>query len=85
MGVVAPTRAGNVHQAGALRARSALRVLDAVVLSSPLGGDRASRLRYQLERIRSSAHELTEIDLITELRFGTLPLAGEERHAAEEL
>ena len=85
VGMVGPARAGNVHQAGALKARSALRVLDAVVLSSPLVGDRASRLRYQLERIRSSAHELTEIDLINELRSGTLPLAGEERHAAEEL
>ncbi|MGH3866640.1 MAG: sensor histidine kinase [Pseudonocardiaceae bacterium] len=80
-----PTRAGTLHRAGALKARSALRALDAVVRSSPLGGDRAIRLRYQLERIRSGAHELTEIDLIDELRAGTLPLADEERHAAEEL
>lgn len=84
-GIVDPARAGNVYRAGALKARSALRVLDAVARSSPLGGDRAIRLRYQLERIRSSAHELTEIDLITELRSGALPLPGEERQAAEEL
>jgi signal transduction histidine kinase len=84
-GIVGLGQAGNVHRAGALKARSALRVLDAVVRSSPLGGDRATRLRYQLERIHSSAHELTEIDLINELRSGTLPLTGGERHAAEEL
>ncbi|MBV9142443.1 MAG: histidine kinase [Pseudonocardiales bacterium] len=78
-------RSGNAHRAGALKARSALRVLDAVVRSAPLHGDRALRLRYQLERIRSGAHELAEIDLINELRSGTLPLTGPERHAAEEL
>jgi signal transduction histidine kinase len=85
VGMVGPARAGNVHRAGALKARSALRVLDAVVRSSPLGGAQAIRLGYQLERISSSAHELTEIDLINELRSGTLPLAGGERQAAEEL
>lgn len=85
IGVGAPAPAGNVHQAGALKARAALRALDAVVRSSPLGGERVIRLRYQLERIRSGAHELTEIDLIDELRSGTLPLADEERQAAEEL
>jgi signal transduction histidine kinase len=78
-------RSGNAYRAGALKARSALRVLDAVVHSAPLHGDRALRLRYQLERIRSGAHELAEIDLINELRSGTLPLTGPERHAAEEL
>jgi signal transduction histidine kinase len=85
VGMVGPARAGNVHRAGVLQARSALRVLDAVVRSSPLGGAQAIRLGYQLERINSSAHELTEIDLINELRSGTLPLAGGERQAAEEL
>ena len=85
VGIAGPARAGNAHRAGALKARSALRVLDAVVRSSPLRGDGAIRLRYQLERIRSSAHELTEIDLLTELRAGALPLAGEERQVAEEL
>lgn len=80
-----PARPGNDPRSGALKARSALRVLDAVVRSSPLDGDRAVRLRYQLERIRSGAHELTEIDLINELRSGTLPLVDEDRQAAEEL
>ncbi|MBV8542967.1 MAG: hypothetical protein JO063_09775 [Pseudonocardiales bacterium] len=42
-------------------------------------------MRYQLECIHSSTHELTEIDLVDELRTGRLPLAGEERQAAEEL
>ena len=42
-------------------------------------------MRYQLEQIRSQAHELTEIDLLDVLRSGTLPLTAEERQVAEGL
>ncbi len=79
------TGVGDIRRAEAIKARSALRVLDAVVRSSPLGGDRSIRLRYRLEQVRSEAHELAEIDLLDELRSGTLPLTFDERQVAEEL
>ncbi|MGB9280777.1 MAG: ATP-binding protein [Pseudonocardiaceae bacterium] len=71
--------------AGVIKARAALLTLDAVVRSAPLTGDRAMGLCYQLEQIRSSAHELTEMDLLDELRSGVLPLADDERQVAEQL
>ncbi|MFZ2116539.1 MAG: hypothetical protein WAU83_08420, partial [Pseudonocardiaceae bacterium] len=79
------TPVGDIRRAETLKAHSALRVLEAVVRSSPLGGDRAIRLRYQLEQVRSEAHELAEIDLLDELRSGMLPLTIDERQVAEEL
>ena len=79
------TPVGDIRRAETLKAHSALRVLEAVVRSSPLGGDRAIRLRYQLEQVRSEAHELAEIDLLDELRSGMLPLTFDERQVAEEL
>jgi signal transduction histidine kinase len=79
------TRVGDIRRAETIKAHSALRVLDAVVRSSPLGGDRSIRLRYQLEQVRSEAHELAEIDLLDELRSGVLPLTFDERQVAEEL
>ncbi|MGA9311389.1 MAG: ATP-binding protein [Pseudonocardiaceae bacterium] len=79
------TRVGEIRRAETLRAHAALRVLDAVVRSSPLGGDRTIRLRYQLEQVRSEAHELAEIDLLDELRSGMLSLTFDERQVAEEL
>jgi signal transduction histidine kinase len=72
-------------QTGVREAGSALRALDALVRLSPLGGDRAVRLRYQLERVRSEAHELAEVDLLDELGSGTVPLTSEERRQAEQL
>ncbi len=83
--IVGPAKEGDVQRAELLKARSALQVLEAVVRSSPRGADRATRLSYQLERIRAGAHQLTEIDLIDELRSGTVPLTDDERRAAEEL
>ncbi|MGH3671072.1 MAG: hypothetical protein ACRDSH_10610, partial [Pseudonocardiaceae bacterium] len=77
--------AGNLRRSDALQARSALQELEAVLRSSRPEGDRASRLTYQLERIRSEAHELTEIDLLDVLRSGTLPLTPDERQVAETL
>jgi histidine kinase/DNA gyrase B/HSP90-like ATPase/histidine kinase len=79
------TRVCDIRRAETLKAHSALRAVDAVVRSSPLGGDRSIRLRYQLEQIRSEAHELAEIDLLDELRSGTLALTFDERQVAEEL
>ncbi|HET9253992.1 MAG TPA: ATP-binding protein [Pseudonocardiaceae bacterium] len=70
---------------GAFQASSALRALDALMRSAPLSGDRASTLRYQLEQVRSGSHELTEIDLLEELRSGSVPLTAEERQVAEQL
>ncbi|MDT7711544.1 MAG: hypothetical protein QOG46_233 [Pseudonocardiales bacterium] len=71
--------------AGAHRASAALRALDALVRSCPLDGDRAINLRYHLEQIRSETHELTEIDLLEELRSGRLPLTSDELQVAKEL
>ncbi|WP_214369542.1 ATP-binding protein [Pseudonocardia sp. H11422] len=73
-----------VRRAEALKARSALRALDALVRTAP-PADEARPLRYLLERIRSGAHELIEIDLVDALRSGALDLPDEERRAAEEL
>lgn len=78
-----PMAAGG--QAGAHLASTALRALDALVRSSPLDGERAIKLRYQLEQIRTGTHELTEIDLLAELRSGSLPLNSDERQVAEAL
>ncbi|MFN2456431.1 MAG: hypothetical protein ABR577_19730, partial [Pyrinomonadaceae bacterium] len=73
------------RRSGVLQARSVLAALDTVARSAPPGGRRATRLRYQLERIRSGAPELTEIDLVDELRSGALPRSEQERRMAETL
>ncbi len=83
--IVGPTQVGDVQRAELLKARSALQVLESVVRSSPRGAEPATRLLYQLERIRAGAHQLIEIDLIDELRSGTVPLTDDERRVAEEL
>jgi len=71
--------------AQALRVRSALAELEGLVRSSPERGPRVDQLLYQLERIRSGAHELVEIDLADALRAGTLRLSAADRTAAEQL
>jgi signal transduction histidine kinase len=71
------------RRSDALRARSVLLVLeDLVRREPPKGGD---ALRYRLDRIRSGAHELTELDVVDALRAGELHLPDEERLAAERL
>ncbi|MFN2533882.1 MAG: sensor histidine kinase [Pseudonocardiaceae bacterium] len=72
-------------RAGVRQASSVLRALDALLRASPRSGDRAIKLRYQVEQIRSETHELTEVELLDELQSGTLPLTSEERQLAEEL
>ncbi|NMI01724.1 ATP-binding protein [Pseudonocardia acidicola] len=72
------------RRADAWKARSALLILDALVRASPQAAD-ARPLLYRLERIRSGAHELTEIDLVDALHAGGLDLADDARQTAERL
>jgi hypothetical protein len=74
-----------VRRADALRTRSVLAGLDALLRAAPPEGVVGGRLRYQLERIRAGAHELREIELLDLLRSGDLPLPENELRAAERL
>ncbi|GAA4704427.1 hypothetical protein GCM10023215_50140 [Pseudonocardia yuanmonensis] len=74
---------GLADRADALRARAVLRELDEIVAGHPAGAD--GDLRYQLERLRSTAHELAELDLVDGLRAGNPALSTDERAAAELL
>jgi signal transduction histidine kinase len=74
-----------VRRADALRTRSVLAGLDALLRTCPPAGDAAQELHYQLERIRAGAHELREIELLDVLRSGDLPLPDDELRAAERL
>ncbi|HEY1968897.1 MAG TPA: ATP-binding protein, partial [Pseudonocardia sp.] len=71
--------------AGALRVRSALAELEALVHASPPALPGLERFSYQLERFRSGAHELVELELVEAIRSGRVRLAGGDRHAAEQL
>ena len=73
-----------LSRADALRTRSVLAGLDALMRATPPADDRC-RLRYQLERVRAGAHELRELELLDVLRSGELPLPDEQRYAAERL
>ncbi|WP_433502230.1 ATP-binding protein [Pseudonocardia halophobica] len=74
---------GLADRADALRARAVLRELDGIVAARPGGDD--GDLRYLLERLRTTAHELAELDLVDALRAGTPALSTDERTAAELL
>jgi hypothetical protein len=74
---------GLADRADALRARAVLRELDEIVAAHHAADD--GDLRYQLERLRSTAHELAELDLVDALRAGTPALPTDERAAAELL
>ncbi|MCE3553845.1 histidine kinase [Pseudonocardia sp. RS11V-5] len=74
---------GLADRADALRARAVLRELDEIVVAHHARDD--GELRYQLERLRSTAHELAELDLVDALRAGTPALSTDERAAAELL
>jgi hypothetical protein len=74
---------GLADRADALRARAVLRELDEILAGRPAGDD--AELRYLLERLRSTGHELAELDLVDALRAGTPALPGDERAAAELL
>jgi hypothetical protein len=73
-----------VRRADALRTRSVLAGLDALLRTAP-PADGGRQLRYQLERVRAGAHELREIELLDLLRSGDLPLPDDELRAAERL
>jgi signal transduction histidine kinase len=72
------------RRAEGLKARSALRALEALVRTEPppTGSD---GLRYRFDRIRSGTHELTELDLVDALRSGELDLTDDQRESAELL
>ena len=72
-----------LSRADALRARSVLAGLDALMRAMPPTG--RHRLHYQLERVRAGAHELRELELLGVLRSGELHLPDEQRCRAERL
>ena len=74
-----------VSRADALRSRSVLAGLDALLQAAPPPTDDGHRLQYQLERVRAGAHELRELELLDVLRSGDLHLPDEQRYAAERL
>ncbi|MCE0766803.1 histidine kinase [Pseudonocardia kujensis] len=74
---------GLADRADALRARAVLRELDEIAVAHHAHDD--GDLRYQLERLRSTAHELAELDLVDALRAGNPALSTDERAAAELL
>ena len=67
-----------LSRADALRARSVLAGLDALMQAMPPAGS-DHRLHYQLERVRAGAHELRELELLGVLRSGELHLPDEQR------
>ena len=73
------------RRAEAVKARSALVTLEGLVRTEPPPGSRRDRLLYRLDRIRSGAHEVAEIDLVDTLRSGELDLSDGDREAAEQL
>ncbi len=66
-----------------IKAESALRVIDSVTRTDPIPA--AQRLREQVERLRTNAHELTEIRLLTELRTGQVPAPPDQVAEMERL
>ncbi|ODU02555.1 MAG: hypothetical protein ABS81_17275 [Pseudonocardia sp. SCN 72-86] len=66
-----------------LVARSVLQRLELLVRTDPPAD--ARRLQYELERVRTGAHELAETDLLDELLAGTVVLPPAEVAAAEQL
>jgi hypothetical protein len=73
-----------LSRADALRSRTVLTGLGALLRAEPPGAD-ARRLHYRLEQVRAGAHELRELALLDVLRSGDLHLPDEQRHAAERL
>jgi hypothetical protein len=69
----------------ALKARSALLAVDAVLAGLPATDSYRDFLLYETERIRLGAHELTEIDLIDSLRCGHLTFPDEDIALAERI
>jgi signal transduction histidine kinase len=72
------------RRAASLKARSVLLALEQLARTAPVPGG-AGRLRYELDRIRSGAHELTEIDTVDALLAGALDVPDEDRALAARL
>jgi hypothetical protein len=68
----------------ALKARAVFLALEDLVMAQPppVGG---RSLPYRLDRIRSEAHELVELDVVDALRAGELDLPEGDRGVAERL
>jgi predicted GTPase len=66
-----------------LKARAALAALEALVREHP--APETERLSAELERIVASAHELTELQVVSALRSGQIPLLPDEYAEAERL
>jgi hypothetical protein len=71
-------------RAPALRTRRALTGLEAALRVPPPRGE-TEALRYELDAIRSAAHELAELDLLDALVGGELCVPGDQRRTAEVL
>jgi signal transduction histidine kinase len=71
-------------RASALRIRSALAALEAVLRVPPPRGE-GRPLRYQLDEIRSAAREVTELDLLDAMVAGELCVPEDQCRAAEVL
>jgi hypothetical protein len=67
----------------ALKARSALLGLEALLRTHPMAGSDA--LAGEVERITAGAHELTEIRLLNALRAGSIDVKADEAEAMERL
>jgi histidine kinase/DNA gyrase B/HSP90-like ATPase/histidine kinase len=74
-----------LSRSDALRSRSVLAGLAALLQATPPPPDDGHRLQYQMERVRAGAHELRELELLDVLRSGDLHLPEEQRYAAERL
>lgn len=70
-------------RADVLRARSALLALDRIVDRS--GATDTARFDAELERIRSTVHEFSEVELLSNLRAGRVRLADADAARAERL
>jgi hypothetical protein len=67
-----------------LKARTVLSALDSVLRGAPVRPGSRS-LFYQLEEIRSGAHELVELELLDGLYSGEVRVPDDRRRAAERL
>jgi hypothetical protein len=72
------------RRADVLKSRAVLLALENLVRHEPPPVD-GDRLRYRLDRIRSGAYELTELDVVDAVQAGELDLPDSERSAAERL
>jgi hypothetical protein len=66
-------------------AREALTELERIVRAAPPGDERAERLHYEIERVRSGAHALVELDAVEMVRSGRATLPVDVRESAERL